>query len=380
MIIGHSRWSLCACLLLSASLGSQALGDSPWQRMSLFKKIEADEKNSFPLTENNGPWMIMAYTFSGDTSAEDARALVHELRSVHKLPAWSYQMTFDFGGTYGKGVDRFGGARKMKYRVSKSNEVAVLVGEFATLDDPVAKKTLERVRTLQCQSLNKERASPDEWQKDRSIKGWRALKAMSGGQQLPPGPLAYAFLASNPMIPDDYFKPKGIDKMIVDMNRSREIKYSLLDCKGRYTVRVATYAPPVIPILGEDPKKEAEAEKCLKGTLEEAAEKAHKVCEALRAKGYEAYEFHDRHSSIVTVGSFDSVGTPRPDGKIEINPQIHLIMNTFGANKQVGGSAAPTVGDPKKLDSVGGAKFDVQPLPVEVPRQTISGTYQSVSR
>src|SRR3569833_4240788 len=161
MIIGHKRWSLCACLLLLASLGSPAFGDSPWQRMSLSKKIEADENNSFPLTENNVPWMIMAYTFSGETSAEDARALVHELRSVHKLPAWAYQMTFDFGGTYGKGVDRFGGARKMKYRVSKSNEVAVLVGEFATLDDPIAKKTLERVRTLQCQSLNKERASPD---------------------------------------------------------------------------------------------------------------------------------------------------------------------------------------------------------------------------
>ena len=52
--------------------------------------------------------------------------------------------------------------------------------------------------------------------------------------------------------------------------------------------------------------------------LEEAGEAAHKLVEVLRNQGYEAYEFHDRGSSIVTVGSFDSVGTPRADGKIEI--------------------------------------------------------------
>ncbi len=45
--------------------------------------------------------------------------------------------------------------------------------------------------------------------------------------------------------------------------------------------------------------------------------------------GYDAYEFHDRSSSIVTVGSFDSVGTRRRRGKIEINPTVHKIMPRF---------------------------------------------------
>ena len=40
-------------------------------------------------------------------------------------------------------------------------------------------------------------------------------------------------------------------------------------------------------------------------TLEEAAENAHILTESLRQQGYEAYEFHDRDQSIVTVGSFD---------------------------------------------------------------------------
>ena len=39
--------------------------------------------------------------------------------------------------------------------------------------------------------------------------------------------------------------------------------------------------------------------------------KAHKMTVALRAKGYEAYEFHDRYASIVTVGSYDRPDDPR---------------------------------------------------------------------
>ena len=69
----------------------------------------------------------------------------------------------------------------------------------------------------------------------------------------------------------------------------------------------------------------------MKSRLIDAAEKAHKLTEALRAKGVQAYEFHDRASSIVTIGSFDSVGTPQPNGQIELNPQIHAIMQKYGA-------------------------------------------------
>ena len=73
----------------------------------------------------------------------------------------------------------------------------------------------------------------------------------------------------------------------------------------------------------------------------EAAEKAHKLTEALRAKGVEAYEFHDRSSSIVTIGSFDSVGTPQPNGQIELNPQIHAIMQQYGADRSIAPGKTP---------------------------------------
>ena len=74
----------------------------------------------------------------------------------------------------------------------------------------------------------------------------------------------------------------------------------------------------------------------------------------------------------MTVGGFSSVGNRREDGKIEINPAIHTIMRTFGADTTVEPGKMPEVGKPKKL---AGIPFDVQPVPVEVPRRTLSSAY-----
>jgi hypothetical protein len=181
--------------------------------------------------------------------------------------------------------------------------------------------------------------------------------------------MGQAFIVSNPLLPDEYFRPKGIDKLVYELNKP--IKHSLLECQGKYTVKVATFTGQLITDQNEI--KAVEAGKKMESHLEQAAINAHKLCEALRAKGYEAYEFHDRYSSIVTVGSFDSVGSPRADGKIEINPQIHTIMQTFGAEKSVvPGRAAPTIGKPKLID---GIALDTQPLPVEVPKKNIVINY-----
>jgi hypothetical protein len=89
-------------------------------------------------------------------------------------------------------------------------------------------------------------------------------------------------------------------------------------------------------------------------------------------KGYEAYEFHDRYASVVTVGSFDSMGTPRPDGKTEINPQIQRIIETFRAKQESlqGKSAGAMV--PK---TVVGIPLDIQPIPVQVPKRSLSAAY-----
>jgi hypothetical protein len=182
------------------------------------------------------------------------------------------------------------------------------------------------------------------------------------------GPLAGAHLTTNPLVPDEYYAPKGLDKFVIEMNKP--VKHSLLKCPGEITVKVASFSGSVI--IDQKKIREAEQGGRVNSQLAEAAEKAHRLTEALRDQGYEAYEFHDRGQSIVTVGSFSSVGSPRADGKIEINPKIHALMTTFGAEKPTAGQVNPRAGLPKVID---GIPLDIQPLPVKVPRKSVSSDY-----
>jgi hypothetical protein len=93
---------------------------------------------------------------------------------------------------------------------------------------------------------------------------------------------------------------------------------------------------------------------------------------ALRAKGVEAYEFHDEFESVVTVGSFQQVGRPRPDGKIEIDPAIHAIIETYRAKKHVVGQFAGL--RPVMIDNIA---CDVQPVAVAVPQPSAAQAISS---
>lgn len=60
------------------------------------------------------------------------------------------------------------------------------------------------------------------------------------------------------------------------------------------------------------------------------------------------------------------------DGKIEIHPTVHKIMQMYGASRRElpgGGSLGL---QPRTLD---GIAFDIQPMPVEVPRRSIAADY-----
>ena len=175
--------------------------------------------------------------------------------------------------------------------------------------------------------------------------------------------MSTAFVVNNPLLPNEYFVPKGIDKFVVEMNKGVPAQPARLP--GALHGQSRHVHRPCHP-AGPEESTAIEHGATPKSYLEDAAKSAHLLTEALRKKGYQAYEFHDRHSSIVTVGSFASVGTPCADGKIEINPAIHTIMRTFGAETKVEPGKTAQVGKAKKL---AGIPFDVQPVPVEVPRR-----------
>jgi len=246
------------------------------------------------------------------------------------------------------------------------------VGNFPTVDDPAAQQTLERIRRLTPKCLDPKFLEEQNKKSAQALGAWRwvSSKVLSNDpEKKQRGPMGKAFIVTNPMIPDEYYNPKGVDPLVVKMNEP--VEHSLLKCKGRYSVKVATFTGTAISMPREVQAVE-QGTKQLRSRLEQAAVNAHLLTEALRAKGYEAYEFHDHGASLVAVGSFDSVGSPRNDGKIEMNPQVHEIMKRFGADVSiVNGKAVP--GAPKNLV---GIPFDVQALPIEVPRPSVSNTYQ----
>jgi hypothetical protein len=368
------KWVLRTIATLGLLLGSWTLSEaaSPWEILTS-PSVGADPDKTYSVTEDNGPWMIVAYTFSGDDARAKAKELALELRQRYKIHAYTYEGRFDLGEATGRGVDKYGNPSKWKYLKQDSRrvelkEVAVLVGDFGSAEDPEAQKIRAKLRCAQPQCLE---TKEDDKKATETLTGWRRLQnqvySAVGANKNNSGPMNHAFMAPNPLLPPEYFNQRnGLDPEAIALNEG--VPYSLLDCPGKYTVQVATFKGKVI-IKQDEIKEIQDGNKPMDSELAKAAEKADRLTKALREKGYEAYQFHDCSASIVTVGSFNSVGSPRPDGKTEINPAIHQIIKVFQAQTiTLPGQATPQT----RLQTLVGIPFDVQPMPVQAPKRSIS--------
>jgi hypothetical protein len=368
----RSCFAFTAMAIVASLFAGPAVADPPWAKLVPFKKVDADPSKNYELDEQHGPWMIMAASFVGPTAEQQSHDLVLELRQGFKLEAYSFRRTYDFSKpTEGLGYSRYGGPRRMRYLSNqKFDEIAVLIGHFSSIEDSRIDKTLEQLKYARPESLNPDKQGASS----QRLAGWRMLfnRMSSNPAERSKGPMSAAFVTRNPLLPAELFVAKGIDPFVVEMNK--DLPHSLLKCPGRYTVRIAslrgvdTMKPAEFERLTSDPTKTSK--------LDKAAIKASQLCAALREKGVEAYELHDRTESIVTIGSFNEVGVPRPDGKIEINPAVHKIMQDYGPIEQ------PRPGS-NQLEMyarvIHGVRIDPQPLPVEVPRQSIATAYNATN-
>jgi hypothetical protein len=374
------RWiaSLLVVFTSICRISDQAAAvEGPWSRLNLIKDVEADPNKDYELTQDQGPWMIMAASFGGEGGREQARAVMMELRQKFKYEAYIHTKVFDYTESIpGIGVDRFNKPKVMKHRRAyKDEEVAVLVGNYPSIDDPQAQRDLEKIKYIYPNALRPSSTGKTNQQ----LAWWHNIQrriTREGGKEKPKGPMGRAWIVTNPTLPNEFFVTPKVDDFVVKVNKG--VEFSLLDCKGKYTVQVATYGANVV-IDQSKIKRIEHGELNPKSSLMEAAEKAHKVCEKLRSQGYEAYEFHDRQSSIVTIGSFDSVGTPREDGKTEINPNVHKIMQAFAAMEvpitpeQLAQGIRPGLSRaPRTVDGIG---IDLQPMPVVVPKRSFSSSF-----
>jgi hypothetical protein len=408
----HCTLAMAAAAVCWAASSHPALAAEPlWRQVMARKRVAADPKSDYSLVETHGPWLIMAASFNGEEGEREARELVYELRSRFNLPAYYYAMTFQLEDQRpGRGLDNLGAPIRRRYaRGSQVLEHAVLVGEFHAIDDPEAQDLLQRVKTLQPDSLKVETGEPTS----QNLVAWRQFQRylkQQVGKPVLAGPMGHAFLTRNPLLPKEYFAPVGVDADVAKWNDG--IEHSLLDCPKRYSIKVATFRGRTSLKAANDEIEDAphvrRAE--VSDPLVVAVKNAHELTVALRSKGWEAYEFHDRYESYVCVGSFDQM-QPLPDGRLApATREAQIIVNTFGAATPMQSLEQPGYDelgvkqeDVRKLElkqqaimaqfdsqfSRGfgettpgfhpkrfvGLPFDIQPQPIEAPKKTISSAY-----
>ncbi len=346
----------------------------PWQTLLPFKKIDADPKKDYKVAESNGPWMILATVFRGPDAEDKAHQLVLELRKKHRLQAYQHTKVFDYSQEKQvRGVRSDGTPQTMRnWQDQAVKECAVLVGNFSAIDDPSAAETLKKIKTLDVETLKSPEAKSSQAMSE-------VRNAMLAKRKK--GPMGSAFVATNPLLPPEYFNARGMDKLVLEMNK--EVAHSLLECHGKYTLKVATFTGSAV--IDQRKVKEVMQGGKLRTRLQEAAEKAHLLTEELRARGYEAYEFHNRDMSIVTIGSFESPDMPGSNGQSVPNPEIEKLKRDFGLNVSTNTVAAvskvalPIHGEIKHVQerfTKTKIQLDLNPVVMQVPKRSISSSYQ----
>ena len=225
--------------LLSTTCGGVASAQLWRHFVPTARRPAGAERRTIHLTQENGPWLIVAASFSGDGAEKQAGDLARELRERFRLQAYLHEMNFKLGDEApGRGLDAYGAPVRRRYqRGDQVREFAVLVGDFTSIDDPKAQQTLDHIKTLQPDTLNVDASKTA--QSMAQVRQFEDALLEKLGKPRKRGPMAQAFFTRNPLLPREYFVPKGVDPFVAKMNQG--VEHSLLDCPGDYTVQVATF-------------------------------------------------------------------------------------------------------------------------------------------
>lgn len=262
--------------------------------------IEAVRGKSYPLTPKHGPWMIKVTSLWEESEHQEvqvANELVYQLRKKG-IPAYTHRQTDKEEEV--ESTDRLGRPRYRKM-TAQHGMIAVLAGNYSSPDDKKAKDTLNYIKKF----------------KPNVTVEWK-------GKQVPvPVMVSTAFLIRNPLLSEEDLAKKNRDPFIVKLNSG--VDHSLLENKGKFTLVVASF-------YGKSQVSPAKFEKFdnmlsdkSKISLDNAARDSWQLMTTLRNQGADAYVYHDRFKSIVTVGAFKS-----PD-----DPEIFRLVERYRAKETV---------------------------------------------
>lgn len=336
--------------------------------------IEAVQGKQYQLSKRHGPWMIMVASFhaasadgkvrDGKTPQQIADDLVYELRQK-QIPAYTYTIAADDGQV--ATVDRLGREETRKF-LTRQDHVSVIAGNYPSLNDPTAQKTLAYVKRLTPKCLQQ--------------KGVKYLKTKRRE-----GPLGGAFLTVNPLLSPEEIKQRQQDPLLVKLNTGG--KHSLYQNPGEYSLVVATFSGKKMAHIGDSNAPDAQAAFQIDLTdndLDQASTSAWELAVALRERdNVDAYVWHDRYQSVVTVGSFESPTDPKLKRYLQVFTPSPIAQVAAHTGDQVVFAGAPSrnfglaAGGTNKIYAVTGFgkkgdesrmwAFDPNPMLMRVPKR-----------
>ncbi|MEZ6091889.1 MAG: hypothetical protein R3C05_28565 [Pirellulaceae bacterium] len=230
--------AIVALVLGGLSASANVAIAAPPSFLNLFaqRTVEADPNKSYVLTEENGPWLILAACFGGQEGKLQAEALVLELRQDYNLPAFIHGEAYDYTGTlHGSGIQSV----KMRHlNGRKYDSYAVLVGEFDSLNHPSIEKTLKTIKFARPKSLDFSKTGKTH-QRFAAFRQLQSKLFNKDEEKRKAGPMATAFVSRNPLLPDEFFNALIVDAFVRSMNEG--VERSLLDNPGKYTVVVRSF-------------------------------------------------------------------------------------------------------------------------------------------
>ena len=271
--------------------------------------VECDRTKKYPVHKNCGPWMIMVAAIhplrggndKGMTPAEAADQVVYDLRE-QGIPAYTYEVDTETASLSTRSRD---GSEQERLMATMRGGVCVLAGSFPSADDDRTTRALKFIKhKAKCPTLEPEAATDG------------TVRTKTGGFfKLPPGrprsPLTRAFVTVNPLLDAGQVQQlrKIRDPLLTRLNSGEE--YSLHKCPGAYSVVVKEFRGKTLTQVSGTKSADVGERVDVSGDLNDAGREAWELCQILRNREKkEAYVWHDRYRSIVTVGSFSSPKDP----------------------------------------------------------------------
>jgi hypothetical protein len=249
------------------------------------------------LTQECGPFMVNAHVFKGADAEKYAQILAMELRA-QGFPAYVFRPKDFPMNSFIRGVPPNANPGINRAHIGFpemariKDEAAVLVGNEKTLAG--AEKLLGKIKHLHpaCMDIIPD---PLPWRKGKGLK--------------------WAIQTTNPYAPAEVLFPNGkSDPLIRQMNQG---PHSVFGCSGRYTLQIAEFrGRTAIVKSGQASSKFGNFFDLKKSPLATAADDAEKMAANLAkdkqvtAAGYVPYVYHDRDSSKVFIGAFNSPTQP----------------------------------------------------------------------